>query len=137
MARTSRLQDPEFCKEVAAAFADGQSRDEVAAYFECDPSTATRWRKDPRVKKIISTMISDRVQRITAKTDAELERRLLNASELSIKELIDIRKELMGQATRAKLDQADNDTINVAAQAVDDDPQFMDDLRALLNRKAE
>lgn len=120
MARPHALADPDFAKLVAEAFADGCTREEMSETFGVNKPTITRWRKDPRIKRLVHTILGERVQRVSSKVDSVIEARLQNPENLTIKELLDIRKEFVGDNLRGKLDEADGDTINAAMQAAED-----------------
>lgn len=131
MARPSALEDPDFAKEVAEAFANGCTREEMAEAFAVTKASITRWRKDPRVKRLVHTILGERVQRVSSKVDSIIEARLQHAENMTIKELLDIRKEFVGDNLRGKLDEADGDTINAAMKAVED-PGFSAALQAMM-----
>jgi hypothetical protein len=132
MARPHALADPDYVKEVAEAFANGCTREEMAETFSVTKATITRWRKDPRVKRQVHTILGERVQRVSSKVDSVIEARLQNAENLTIKELLDIRREFVGSNLRNKLDEADGDTINAAMAAVED-PEFVAAMEAAMS----
>jgi hypothetical protein len=108
MARPNPLADPEFAKEVAEMFAAGASRQDMCdALGVKDRDTITRWRRDPRVKAIALKIIEDRVLQVTRKVDGVIAERLEHANEMTIQELIMIRKEFLGGALRAQTEKAD------------------------------
>lgn len=133
--RPSALADPEFAQEVAAAFAEGLSRAEMCGLFNVkDPATITRWRKDPRVKGILKTLLSDRVAEVTRKIDAKIAAILGDPNhEWTVQELVMLRKEMLGGAMRAETEKADDLTVNEAMAAMDD-PKFREDLAAIFER---
>lgn len=130
MSRPSPLAEPDYAKQVAEMYANGDSRETMSNALGVTKMTITRWRKDPRIKALVHALIHERIQRVTSKTDAALEARLQDPDKLTVKELIEIRKEFMGNAMRGKLDEADGTTINAAMQAAED-PEFMAGLAAL------
>jgi len=132
MARPHALADPDYVKEVAEAFANGCTREEMSETFSVTKATITRWRKDPRVKRQVHTILGERVQRVSSKVDSVIEARLQNAENLTIKELLDIRREFVGDNLRNKLDEADGDTINAAMEAVED-PDFVAKLAGMMD----
>lgn len=132
MARPNPLADPDFAKEVAEAFANGNTRAEMSEVFSVNKQTITRWRKDPRVKRLVHTILVERVQRVSSKIDSVIEARLQNPENLTIKELLDIRKEFVGDSMRGRLDEADSETVNAAMQMADN-PAVMEALQALMS----
>jgi hypothetical protein len=133
--RPSLLDDPEMRETIAAAFADGWTREQMCAGFGIkDPKTITRWRHDPRIKTIARRIINDRVQAIASKTDSEIARRLQEPEKLTVKEMLDIRKEFLGGQLRDETEQIDEATINEAMSLLEDDPDAVDEMRELLSR---
>lgn len=135
MGRPSLLADPDFAKQVAECFANGDGRESMSAVFNVSKQTITKWRKDPRIKRLVHNMMVERVQRVTSKVDAVLEGRLAHAEDLTIKELLDIRKEFMGDSARGKLEDADDTTINAAMEAAES-PDFAALAEALVNGRS-
>ena len=133
MARPSRLSDPHFAQQVAEALAEGMTRQQVADLFDVkDLATITAWRKDPRVKGILTTLINDRVREVTRKVDAKLAA-ILERNDLTVQELIMIRKEFLGGALRAEAEKADDVTINEAMAAAES-PEFQAELAELFRK---
>ncbi len=128
------LNDPDNLKLVAALFASGATRDEMCEQCDVsDPGTITRWRKDPRVKAEVRKLLHDRIMRISAKTDSVIEQRLQNAADMTVDELIKIRKEFGGSALmRENVDE--DGLLNEAMTALEENPELLDDMRALLRR---
>lgn len=121
--RPSPLADPEFAKSVAQAFVDGHSRAEMCEIFDVkDPNTISRWRRDSRVKVHTLPLAEDRVIQISRKIDSTIEARLQHTEKLSIKELLDIRKEFLGGALRAQTEKADDEVVGQAQALIDDNP---------------
>lgn len=134
--RPNPLNDPEFAKLVAQAFVDGNSRREMCEMFGVeDPDTITRWRRDPRVKVYALKLIEDRVLQVTRKVDGVIAARLENAQELTVNELLAIRKEFLGGALRAQHEKADEATVNEAMEALEANPDLMQQLDDLLSGK--
>ena len=98
-----------------------------------DVDTITAWRRDPRVKAHALKLVEDRVLRVTRRTDAVIEARLANADQMTIKELLDIRKEFLGGALRAQTEKADEQTVTEAMQAIEDNPNIVEELQKLLD----
>lgn len=131
--RPHRLDDPEFAKEVAQAFVDGYSRTDMCEMFDVkDPSTITRWRRDPRVKAISMKLVEDRVVQISRKVDSQIEARLANAENMSLKELLSIRKEFLGGSLREQTEKADDKAVNEAMKAVENNPDLVKELEKML-----
>lgn len=106
MARTSRLdQDAALPQKVAELIHDGLTHTEVAAAVGegTHKDTITRWRKDPRVQAHLTRLREERTNRITSKIDSRLSALIETPDELaklSIKELIEIRRELLPPAAQ-------------------------------------
>lgn len=122
--RPTKLSDPDYCRLVAEWFTAGATRKAMAEEFGVTTTTITQWRRDPRVRAIVSKLIEDRILQVTRKTDSEIERRLMNADELSVKELIEIRKEYLGGALRAQTERSDDETTSQALDALEKNPEL-------------
>ena len=134
MARPNPLADPTFAKEVAEAFVGGLSRREMADIFAVkDLDTITRWRRDPRVKAHALKLIEDRILQVTRRVDAVISQRLENAEDMTIPELVLIRKEFLGGALRQQTEKADSDTINEAQAWLESNPDAADQLERILS----
>lgn len=132
MPRPNPLAVPEFAKAVAEAFAAGLSRKQMAEMFEVkDLDTITRWRRDPRVKSLALKIIEDRVLQVTRKVDGVIAERLEHATEMTIQELLAIRKEFLGGALRAQTENADQDTIAEAQDWIEKNPEAAERLEEL------
>lgn len=132
----SKIADPEVAELVAQMFANGSSRQEIADEFDIkDLKTISRWRRDPRVKNRVLKLIEDRVLEVTRKTDSVIAQRLQNAEDLTIKELLDIRREFLGGQLRAQTERADEGAITDAVEALEENPDLMEELEELLKRK--
>lgn len=131
--RPNPLADPEFAKQVAEMFAAGASRRDMCETFGIrDPATITRWRRDPRVKVHALKIIEDRVLQITRKVDGHIAERLEHASDMTVNELIMIRKEFLGGALRSQTENVDADTINEAQAWLEANPAAAEQLEQLL-----
>lgn len=132
MARTNPLDDPDFAELVAAAFAAGMNRQEMCDEFDVkDRSTITRWKKHPTVKRILSQMLRDRVTEVNRRVDAVIAQRLQDMStEMTTRELLDIRKEYKG-SDLVQGEKADDETINAANSM---SPEEIDAAEAELER---
>ncbi len=128
------LSDPENVKLIAEAFAAGATREQMCELADVkDPGTITRWRKDPRVKAEVRKILNDRIMRISAKTDSVIEQRLQNAAEMTIDDLIKIRKEFGGSALGREQIDEDN-MLSDAMEALEQNPNLLEEMRALLTR---
>lgn len=133
MARPSYLDIPEHVKAVGEAFANGLSRKQMCELFSVsDPDTITRWRRDPRVKAVALKLIEDRVFQITRKVDSSIAARLEDPENMTVDELLKIRKEFLGGALRAQTEKADEDTIAEAQDWLEENPDAADQLAQLL-----
>lgn len=88
---------------VAELWADGYSNKAIAEAVHREFSeiedvpvknTIINWRHDEQVKNKIHALMRERISRIVRRTDSELANRLENASELTVEEIIKIRKEI-------------------------------------------
>lgn len=137
MARPNPLANPDFAREVAEAFVGGLSRREMADIFGVkDLDTITRWRRDPRVKAIAMKLIEDRILQVTRRVDAVISEKLERASEMTVQELILIRKEFLGGALRAQTEKADAETINEAQTWLENNPDAAEQLEKILSGQA-
>lgn len=128
------LSDPEHVKAVAEAFAAGASRQQMCEMFNVsDPATITRWRRDPRVKAMALKIIEDRVLQVTRKVDGVIAERLEHTEDMSIKELLLIRKEFLGGALRSQTEKADEDVILQMMEAMEANPNIEEQLQALVS----
>lgn len=135
--RPHALADPDFAKQVAEAFIAGLTRPEMCEMFGVkDPDTITRWRRDPRVKAHALKLTEDRILQVTRKVDSVMENRLQNAENLTVRELLDIRKEYLGGALRAQTEKADEETIAEAASFLEDNPEAAEQLKEILSGKS-
>ncbi len=134
--RPNPLRDPEFAQAVAEAFAAGASRSDMCEMFGVkDPDTITRWRRDPRVKAIALKIIEDRVLQVTRKVDGVIAERLEHANEMTIVELLAVRKEFLGGALRAQTEKADESTIAEAQDWLEANPEAAEELEKLFSTK--
>ena len=131
--RPSKLDDPDTLKQVAEAFATGCTRDDMCEMFGVtDPGTITRWRKDIRVKAEVRKIIDERILRISSKTDSVIEGRLQQAAnEMSVDELIKIRKEFGGSALARRDVDADAATAS-AMEALEANPELLSQIELLI-----
>jgi transposase-like protein len=133
MARPNPLANPDFAQAVAEMFAAGCSRQQIADEFGVkDLDTITRWRRDPRVKGRALKIIEDRVLEVTRKVDGVIAARLQNAKDMTIVELLAIRKEFLGGALRSQTEKADEETVNEAQTFLENNPDAADKLEELL-----
>lgn len=135
MARPNPLSDPDFAKQVAEAFVAGTSRRAMAEMFGVkDPDTITRWRRDPRVKVIAAKLTEDRVLQVTRKVDGVIAEKLEHAAEMTVMELLAIRKEFLGGGLRAKMENVDEGTIGEAQDLIEKNPNFMEQLETMFSK---
>lgn len=133
MPRPNPLADPDFAQQVAQAFVDGNSRNDMCEMFGVkDPMTISRWRRDPRVKAHSLKLIEDRVLQVTRKVDGVIAGRLEHASDMTVTELLAIRKEFLGGALRSQTEKADELAVNEAHEWLEQNPEAADQLEALL-----
>jgi transcriptional regulator with XRE-family HTH domain len=134
MGRPHALADPDYAELVADCFAAGMTREQMCDILGvADVKTITRWRRDPRVQNRVIELIRDRAVKITLKADAEMMNRMMNAENLTVREIIEIRREFMGDKLRSQTDEVDENTINEAQKFFDDNPDAAEQLRKLLS----
>jgi transposase-like protein len=134
--RRSKLDDPEVQELVGRAFNDGQTRAQMAATFGVAPSTISVWKRDPRVNAVIKRLQEERIFEITRKVDGRIHA-LLQQEDLSLKDLLAIRKEFVGGAMRQSMEKADEETVAQAVEALEDNPNLAADLEKLLSGGSE
>ena len=100
-----------------------------------DLDTITRWRRDPRVRSIAMKLTQDRILQVTRKVDSKIAQILEDGNDLTVRELLDIRKEFLGGVFRDEAEGADERTLTDAQELLEEDPAFMDNLRELLEGK--
>jgi hypothetical protein len=133
MARPSFLDEPENAKKVAEAFVDGLTREKMCEAFGVkDKYTITRWRRDPRVKSHMHRLIEDRVLSVANKVDAQIAQRLQNPDSLSVKDLLDIRREYLGGKHRENIEGKADDATMAEAMEKMNDPKFVAAVTAAL-----
>src|ERR1044072_6239731 len=100
--RPNRLNDDSFCDLIAAKLAEGISVRALAKdpMVNASESTDSTWKRDPRIKARLTKLINQRVQEVTRRVDWEISNRLQDASGLSMRELLDIRREFLNGALR-------------------------------------
>lgn len=136
--RPHALNDPAFARQVAELFVAGLTRQEIADEVGVkDLATISRWRRDPRVKNIALKITEDRVLQITRKIDSQMESILQNAGDLTVKELLEIRKEYLGGALRTQTERADDADVAAAVEAIEENPELADALEKLLGGRQE
>jgi hypothetical protein len=114
MARTNPLDDPEFALAVAEALAAGLERQEMCDMFGVkDRDTISRWKKHPTVKRMVMEILRDRVTEVNRVVDGQIRARLQEAENMTVRELLDIRKEFKG-ADLVQGEKADENTVNEA-----------------------
>jgi len=128
----SKLADPEIAEQVAAMFANGASNLAVADVFDVSGQTAGNWRRDIRVRSRMHKYAQDRIASITKTVDKEIAERLGDPERLTVKELLDIRKEFLGGALRAEGEATDESTVTSAMEAVEKNPEKIEELLAAL-----
>lgn len=132
--RPNPLDDPTFASAVAEMFATGASRAEMCTIFNVkDKDTITKWRRDPRVKAIIWKLTEDRILQVTRKVDAVITNRLEKAENMTVQELLAIRKEFLGGSLRDKTQNIDEDTVNEAHALLERDPGMIEKLNEIFS----
>ena len=133
MGRPHHLADPEYAERVADCFVAGMTREEICeAVGIKDPGTVTAWRKDPRVSNLVAQKLRDQTMKIVLKVDAEMMKRFREPENLTVKEMIEIRREYAGDKLRQQMEDVDENTINEAQKFFDENPDAAEQLRTLL-----
>jgi hypothetical protein len=136
MGMTSTLDRVDGLRDrVAELWAEGYTNKAIAeavhsefAEIEDCPvkNTIINWRQDSQVANKIHALMRERISRIVRKTDAALAGRLENADDLTVEEIIKIRKEIapardvLDEAERIDPSQAADDLFGAAI----DDPEL-------------
>jgi transposase len=135
MARTSRLANVEFAKQVADAYMAGMNRQEMADEFGAHVDTISDWIRDPRVQAHARITASERIARITRKLDREMERRLDEVEDMDPELLLKIRKEYMDRPVKIDMNtsgQVDSpENIGEIVGALEDNPELAEVLKRL------
>lgn len=131
------LDDPEMVELFARAVSDGWTNKLLCSTFHISERSCQGYKKDPRVKHAAVKYTQERILLITRKTDTEIERRLNNADELDVADLIKLRKEYLGGAFRVQAEgRADDRTVNEAMNTLEGNPELAAELLKLLGGKA-
>lgn len=101
-----------------------------------DRDTITRWRRDARVKAHALRIIEDRILQVSRRVDSVIAGRLQHAENMSINDLLAIRKEFVGGALRSQMEKADEETISEAQTWLEENPEAADKLDELLRTGA-
>lgn len=133
------LDSPEKIDLFAKALSDGATNVELTQLFNCHERTVRDYKKNPLVKAAALKYIEDRVLRITRRTDSEIEQRLEDPADMTVDELLRVRKEFLGGALRLQTtgDAKDGQTINDTMEKLEGDPEFAAELQQLLAGKKE
>lgn len=133
--RPSPLSRPEFVEEFAAHLTSGATQAAIAEAMDISDRSVRTYKNDPRVRAEAMRLTRERVIRITRKTDSEIERRLQYASDMTVEELIKIRRELASEMARfAPRGEVDAGTISETLDELDKSPELVEELSALLER---
>lgn len=137
LGRPSRLADPGFVDLLATMLINGQTREQICKELNVgDAGTVSKWKKDPRVKAAADKLIKDRILVITARTDAAIMRRLENADEMTVKEILEVRKEFLGGKMRDRTEDIDEETVNEMQDWLSENPDDADALEKMLSGAA-
>lgn len=129
------LDQPGSAEAVAFAWIDGKTRQEMCEQFDVTPHTITRWTQDPRVKAKATQFARDRILRVVRKTDNAIEERLRNVSEMTVKDILDVRKEFIhGPGFQEEGESTTPETVNEITEAIENNPDFAKQLQELLER---
>ena len=90
--RPSVLDSTDTVEEFAEAWAAGATRAELAEMFKVTKQTITKWTQRDDVKEAAKKIIGDRALKVKRKTDTQIENLLENPEELTVDEILKIRK---------------------------------------------
>src|ERR1044072_9791682 len=122
------VADTDNAKLVATMFVNGMTARQMAVELDVSEWTIGQWRRDPRVKAHAHKLIEDRIIQIGRRVDSQIEQRLMEADKLSIRELLEIRKEFLGGALRRQTEDIDEGTVNAAGAAIERNPALVEQL---------
>lgn len=104
MAESRLDQEPGLDEEIATMIVEGYSHQRIADAIRAHKTTVTKsYAKDPRVRAHIKRLHQERMDLITRTIDVTLQKRLEDPAarrKMSIKDLIEIRRELLGPPTQ-------------------------------------
>lgn len=135
----SPITDPEIAKAVAEAWVNGASSKEIAEQFDVTHRTVQTWVKDPRVAAHARAIAIERMLRITRRVDSQIEARLAGAADMDTDLLLKIRKEYLERGVKVIQgeDKDAGDATIELAEALDNDPDFDQKLRKLMESSTE
>lgn len=135
----SQLDDEDTRESFARAYVSGASMRELAETYRISLPTCRSWVKDPRVQRLITDGMNERVNRLTRKIDSEIENRINgpHMRNMGLDDLLKIRKEILGPATqRVQVEQTTTvqgpDPTMALWGALDGDPEAMKALGRVL-----
>lgn len=134
----SALDDPEFVELFAKAVSEGLTITQLAELFSVARSTINLWKKDLRVKAAAMKIVEERVLSISRRVDREIEARLQEPKDITIDELLKIRKEFLGGALRLQTQGSKNDdrTVHESQTLLEENPEFATELQELLRKNS-
>jgi hypothetical protein len=135
MARPSTLDQVDGLRDfVAEMWMNGLTNEEVAekvheqfAEIEERPAKRTiqNWRQDEEVKAKVHAITRERIARVVRKTDTAIETKLENVDELTVDEVLKIRKEFLPERDALTDEKADaGKTAEELFGAMEEDPEF-------------
>jgi hypothetical protein len=91
------MDNPEERERFAELYSRGLSRKEIAAEFGIHIDTVTEWSKREDVRAVAERLMKERVQKILRKIDSAIEAAINQADDLSLDELLRVRREFVPQ----------------------------------------
>lgn len=73
--------------------------------------TISTWRKNPRVKRRVQEITREQAVKVARLIDKEIDRRMADPESIPTDVLIKLRKEFVGDNLRARMDEADDNTV--------------------------
>ncbi len=108
--------------QLAEMLSRGAERPEMAETFNVHPDTITEWKRDGIVQAKVAKLNQERVNKITARIDNEVERRLKDLEDMDIEVILRIRKELIPAKVQAKRAQGpEHDAVAAAFEKLDEE----------------
>jgi hypothetical protein len=101
-------------------------------------NTIINWRKDEAVENKIHALMRERIGRVVRKTDAAIDSKLENVDELTVDEVLKIRKEFVPERDAFTDEKQDSAKIDEELfGAMEDDPEFAERLMRDANDAGE
>lgn len=124
MGRPSPMHEEANRERVAVMYAAGATRAEIAEEFGgVDKSTVSAWLHREDVKALVDRKIRERTNRILRQTDSRIESALQDAENMSLEELLKVRKEFLPDRKEIKLTVNEDEALAELWKAAAEDPE--------------